>query len=369
MRISSPLTRDTQQLLSDLLYVIEKVFPLPLRLQAQVPQTVATLSRLLTAERGARTVIYLNNRQHLSAYIRYFLPWNCYKLVKLLPNLSLDIADGDSITDLGSGPLTFALALWISRPDLRKRRIEIRCVDHAGAALEAGKKLFKVYTDSTWTVSGIHSSVHGPIFGNRARLVSAINLFNEQYEHIPHRADLLQTAYPLADLLSARTSDGILVVEPGIPQAGHFISSLRQALLEKRIMPHSPCCHRERCPLPFNSQKWCHFAFDTADAPVALQKLSQAAGIPKKRATLSFIYTRSKAPQTQHGGRVLSDMFPLSYSLCGRYACSACGLVLIGAQPSLMKQYDSGSCISFKKDPTRHDLKSGAWYSPFPEWS
>ncbi|MDR1306234.1 MAG: rRNA methyltransferase [Treponema sp.] len=312
-----------------LLALIEETFPLPRRFRAGLPADVAELSRLLTNARPEREAGYLGRPGFLSAYLRYFLPWNVFRLHRLL---SLDavplpaLSDGDAVTDLGSGPLTLPVALWLARPELRKLHLEFRCVDHTGAALDAGKKLFLALTEknknprtggtpesgSGWIIKTIRGPLDVPVYGGGAKLVGAVNVFNEVYPHGPPG----EGAEEAADLLNSLcVPDGaVFAVEPGNPRGGVFIAGLRSALLERKRQPLAPCPHHGRCPLPGGrgpdsaaayrrpggnrggKAKWCHFAFDTRSAPAALCRLSEEAGIPKERAAVSFLLAGPAAP-------------------------------------------------------------------------
>jgi hypothetical protein len=187
-----------------------------------------------------------------------------------------------------------------------------------------------------------------------------------------------------------------LVVEPGVPRWGEFISSLRDALIEKGRFARSPCPHGEACPFPGGSSKagkkrWCHFAFDTEDAPPALPKLSAAAGIPKERAVLSFLFAWPRAvpracpradplppakaelhgkpgpekdPQAQpesFPARIVTDAFPLPQAQFGRYGCSEQGLVLVTGKKPEIEKLSSGTLINaLPAKPSQRDAKSGA---------
>ena len=314
----TPLPDETRKILEQLPALIDTVFPLPARYRSALPYDVAELSALLTSAREERSSSYLGKPALLSAYLRYFLPWNMYRLCRLFNSLPLELKPGDSVNDLGAGPLTLAASLWISRPDLRNIPLEFRCLDKTGSVLEAGRKLFAAIVELTyknsganltscpWTIRTIRSEIRrngrlsAEIMGKPAILSAAVNVYNELFwAFSPYDTDENERfAENQARLLSTITdkSGYILVVEPGIPRSGEFISLLRFFLLKERRFPLSPCTHSGPCSFPGNSirtngrkTKWCHFAFDTTDAPSGLHKLSRAARLPKERAVLSFI--------------------------------------------------------------------------------
>jgi hypothetical protein len=144
-----PLAPATRRLLEGIPALIDKTFPMPGRFRSTLPSDVAELSRLLTSGRGERGLSYLGHPSLLSAYLRYFLPWNLYRLCRLLPGLNLNFAADDRIIDLGCGPLTFAAALWISCPQLRTVPLEFHCIDRSGPALDAGRKFFAAIAASS----------------------------------------------------------------------------------------------------------------------------------------------------------------------------------------------------------------------------
>ncbi|AEF86583.1 small ribosomal subunit Rsm22 family [Treponema primitia ZAS-2] len=409
----SPLPEESSRLLDSLPALIDQVFPLPRKFRSGLPADVAELSRLLTSGRGDRNESYLGEPRFLSAYLRYFLPWNCCRLARLLPALTLpfgvrkvqrnsprsntdgislgnadDVSSGNeaiAITDLGSGPLTLPMALWISRPELRELPLEFRCLDRTGPVLEAGKKLFAALAgkDTPWRIKTIKASLGDPIRFPKANLVTAVNLFNELFWKIPqvdHRT-LAGFTGKNARLLSslALEQGSILVVEPGVPRCGEFISLLRTTFAETGRLPLAPCPHGEPCPVPGDQvgARWCHFAFDSGDAPADLRRLSEAAGLPKERAALSFLLAGpvSAAPEpavkvTETPGletekltlRIISDQFSLSGGgAWGRYGCSSRGLVLVSGKKQETEGLESGTLISLAvRGPERRDGKSGA---------
>ena len=403
------MEKESKILLNSIPELINKTFPVPGKFRGALPSDIAELSRLLTNSRGERSLSYLTRPNYLSAYLHYFLPWNLYRLCILLPSLNLKLSADDTVADLGCGPLTFASALWITRPDLRAIPLEFNCVDRSAPVMEAGKKLFLALAGQTgsensctWKINLIKKdiNINKSAGHNEASLVCAVNMFNEQYDRIPHNNTqaLRETTKSAALFMHGETSanGSILTVEPGVPQSGRFILFLREALAELGRLPSAPCPHTTDCPLSRKQQRqppavkqrtkkerWCHFAFETADAPKDLQRLSTAAKLPKERITFSFLLTEAvnlagiqteakKREEPLSAGqtgtrnafriRVLSDAFPLPGNRFGRYGCSAKGLVLLTGD---MKRIEKTSPLTLIEENKyfitgEHDAKSGA---------
>jgi len=203
-----------------------------------------------------------------------------------------------------------------------------------------------------------------------------VNLYNELFWNIPvqRKDSLLSFSESQGKLLSSLTekSGSVLVVEPGIPRSGEFISLLRSILLKENRFPLSPCTHYGPCPMPgHKNSRWCHFAFDTEDAPAELHKLSAAAKIPKERAVLSFLFAgpkaekKSKSDKPEETGnfkskvRVISDSFRLHAEKFGRYGCCDRGLVLVTASGAGINSSPSGALEELTLSGLK-DEKSGA---------
>ena len=222
--------------------------------------------------------------------------------------------------------------------------------------------------------------------GKAPALIAALYLYNEICQPIPPEdtGALSRLAESQAAFLAGLGGEGgrILVLEPGVPRSGEFISLLRGSFLRLGCLSLAPCLHPGPCPLEKGESregkraaKWCHFAFDTKDAPPALRSLSAAAGIPKERATLSFLLVEKKPllprppgqrlslpPQGRTVLRIISDPFPLSAGggeAYGRYGCGERGLVLVRGGRRRIESLGSGALVGVNLGAGR-DLKSGA---------
>ncbi len=379
------LSAETQKLLEGFPELAQSVMPLDSRKLHQLPADIRSLSHELTDERSERRVGYMNEPPVLSAYIRYYMWWNLVRLTRLFSGLSPALDDGDAAVDLGSGPLTLPIALWMARPELRSKKIVWYCVDLSQNALSAGEELFLSLAAKTghepWQIIRIKGEL-GVSLRRRVRLVASANMFNELFwdDPDPIEAQAKRHARSLASYAEDRAA--VLLIEPGVPLAGRFVSLMRDSLMRLDFMPASPCPHEGVCPFAgLRGGKWCHFVFDTADAPKALHALSDEAGLSKDRAALSFVYAvrdgRKAAPDESaasedagepadvaesvpSGGestasaasdrervsalagrfgaldvRVASDPIRLPDYRTGRYGCSELGMVLVtGSGPS-----------------------------------
>ncbi|MFO7608183.1 MAG: small ribosomal subunit Rsm22 family protein [Candidatus Krumholzibacteriia bacterium] len=320
--------------------LLAQAFPLRPKHRAALPGGVARLSALLTTDRDDLPRDYLARPEHLAAYLHWFLPWNLYRQGRLLAGLPLDLAAGARLVDLGAGPLTFLLALWLARPDLRGLPLRYEGVDRAEPALRAGRDLFAALAGpegAAWEIATRRGAA-GPHTGPGADLVVAANLLNELEPERGgrRRGPDVQEHERLVLGWERMVAPGgrLLLIEPGVRPAAAQLVRLRSAALERGWRVEAPCTHAETCPLPGRrGGAWCHFACDTAGAPRWLEALGRAAKLPKERASLSFLLLQAGGDMPAAGARfrvrVVSDVFDLPAGRRGCYACGEAGLVLL----------------------------------------
>lgn len=400
---------ESMQILKNFDEIVADVRNLSGKQKIQLYSSIKNLSHQLTDNRGSRRLGYMNEASFISAYISYFMWWNLVRLTRLFSNLPKSTFDFSSknedekqkenlvFLDIGSGPLTIPIALWLARPELRSKKIRFYCMDLSQNALSAGEDLYlsiaaKTISAETKTDPWQIVRVKGPL-GTKIKenvdFVTCGNVFNEIVQHNEMPTDFLAKKYT-EELISYMEKDSssnqaILLVEPGDPHSARFISLMRDALIRKDFLPVSPCTHSGECPMSGRTSgkttntygknaKWCNFAFNTDSAPAKLLKISEKANLPKERATLSFILSKKennpkqkKAPLTDQKQndksfiRIASDFIRLpELNKSGYYACSQFGMLLAVDQSHVQPKNGELLQIKTPSELSERDKKSGA---------
>lgn len=361
-----PLTPDAAKLLKDFGPLLNKVAPLKGKHRAKLAYGIRDLSRNLTGERGGLSSDYMGDPYFASAYLRYFLPWNMYRFSRLLPSLDLDLYDGSRIADLGAGPLTFLLSLWISRPDLREKKLNFLCLDRTPKPMRTGLELFESLAGnagSRWRVTLVKGGATHRL-KDRVDLLVAANTLNELA--LSDRHFFEEGVGRVSRVLSKNLRDKgrLLILEPGTRQSGHVITALRRELMHAGLMPVAPCPHLEGCPMDApQTGQWCHFNYDVDKAPAWLQKVSKEAALPKSNVSLSFLFA---APQVEHKDgavRAISRPFDIPTGM-GQYGCTAEGLVLLQGRHLPEMPFPGALLRPKRPEVPQIDEKSGAAIIP-----
>ncbi len=406
--------------------VLDEAAPLQAKHRAALKGDIRSLWEELTSDRESRSEEYLGTPAALSAYLRYFMPWNVFRLTSLLTNADFCLPDGAVVADVGSGPLTLPIALWASRPELREVPLTIYCMDRVERVLDAGIAVFETLCMRVggrlppWKIVSRKDSFGAPL-PERAHLLAAANVFNEFFWK--DRRSLGEKAIDTARTLLSYTRENgsLFVMEPGDPRSGSLISALRAALIAEGASPLGPCPHSLSCPMPGifkhllppeetrtvkgdpnaapsrfvlpqvvmpkkrDKYPWCHLGIDAVEAPAWLERLSEEAGLPKERAVLSYLWAARGAAARPAPGmpdsvpgererraragrgilvRVVSESFPLPDGSTGQYACSSLGYTLLKRKVG-EKGFASGDLLEVAVSPLpRPDEKSGAIILP-----
>ncbi len=353
------LEEDAQKVLGSFDSIVQGVQPLSSKQLRLLPQTIRQLSHELTDERASRKSGYMNEAARLSAYTRYFMWWNLVRLTSVFTGLPKDVfsglKDGSCCLDLGSGPLTLPIALYLARPELRHKKLTWYCVDTSQNALTLGENLLLSVVaklgGEEWTIMRIKGEM-GVKIKNPASLVTCANMFNELFWNTNKPLEELSKKYGTSLLGYGAKESLYFIAEPGIPRSGRFVSLLRDFYVRKKYSIVSPCTHIKTCPMDGRKgQKWCHFVLDGNVAPKPLQKLSMQIGLTKDRASISFVCASSseEKEKTELRSRIVSDSIfvPMGANGTkkkGRYACAPWGLTL--AMES-KENYASGDEVAY----------------------
>lgn len=366
---------------------IEAVWPLNARHRRSLPQDIRELSAALTFERSQLKTPYWQRPAFISAYLYYFLPWNIIRLGRLFAGLALpepQLRDNlvPALLDAGTGPLTLPMALWLARPEWRKKPVQIVALDSARQPVALGKKIFETLAKSLnckpWSIkvaTGPLQSLsrHLPAAASFPWLVTAANVLNEQQigMHGRQLADVEDWEENEADAWNERFSNlltawepllsdaPLLAVEPGTRLGGGGIMRLRQAALEFGLFPESPCTHAKICPLLETGASWCHFVFSANDAPEWLKELAREARLFKTSLSLSTVLLARKKSEKRDSKlmvRVISQSFEARGGI-SRYGCAACGLCLL---PDARRLVSGSLCQAVLPAKKTLDEKSGA---------
>ena len=365
-----------RQSLETLVAAVPKVLGLRAKHRQELPYAVRDLSRLLTSERSDLQHDYLQSPRSVAAYLSYFLPWNVLRLVRLLAGISNAwpaFGAQATLVDLGAGPLTLPLALWIARPDLRTVPLDILCIDRTKKPMTLGRELFQSLAAShgherpVWRIECLHRPLDMGLDAIRGRVeaISLANVLNELRwaREIPLDEQVAELAARLFDKLAP--SGRLLSVEPGTRWGGKLVELVRKAGLENPSAPRyalTPCTHDADCPLLEEKRRrsWCHFIAETISAPPALEKLAAEAKLEKDSLSVSFVALAAVKPVRQCAARVVSGPIRIpGQSGAARYGCSEHGLLLLVGDGG--RGLRSGDVIGYAlPDKPKSDSKSGA---------
>lgn len=413
----SKIPYESKKILETFDDIVAEVRGLNAKQRVFLSSAIKKLSHELTDDRGSRRLGYMNNAESVSAYIAYFMWWNLVRLTRLFANLpkkSFNLSENSVAIDIGSGPLTVVIALWLARPELRSKKITWYCMDLSQTALSQGEELYLSIVAKTialmkssknpedvknaekieaWKIIRVKGAL-GTEIKEKADLITCANAFNEIIQNNEMPTDFLAKKYSgeiekyMMD--SADSTKTVLLVEPGDPHSARFISLMRDAFIRRDFLPIAPCTHCEECPMAGRtggkstvngkSAKWCNFGFDTEDAPAKLLKLSEKANLPKERAVLSFVLLQKKSEEERKADiekqkrfeekntsskrfriRIASNFIKLpELHKSGYYACSELGLLLAVDMTNIHPKNGELLEIPLPQEKLEKDSKSGA---------
>ncbi|WP_419783242.1 small ribosomal subunit Rsm22 family protein [Maridesulfovibrio sp.] len=367
-------TNDVSKILDNYIKILQKTVPLKSKHSNELPYAIRDLSRDLTGERSSLSNDYMGDPRSLNAYLRYFLPWNLYRLARLFQGLDIKLPDNGIVVDLGAGPLTVAQALWIARPDLREKKLTFINVDRTPKPMREGAKLFTALAgeNSPWRMVNVKGGSTSKL-REKAHLLVTANMVNEASAGTRIPLPVWAEKFCLSMVHKLAPEGRMLIIEPGIRRSGRVLSVIRQEFVDAGFPVLGPCTHTEECPMNGEKGKaWCHFNFDSDHAPAWLQKLSAQCRLEKNNVSLSFLYVglRKEEVETAREGemliRAVSESFRLDEGGFGQYGCAAQGQILLSAQGGAKTLYPGGLIGMPVPEEEKRDEKSGSLIVPLP---
>jgi ribosomal protein RSM22 (predicted rRNA methylase) len=271
--------------------VLDQAVPLRARHKEEIHYAIRDLSKMLTGDRASLPKDYMGDPRTLNAYLRFYLPWNLYRLTRLFQGMDFNLPENGVIIDLGAGPLTVAQALWIAKPELRDKRLTFINVDRSPKPMREGQKLFEALAGkSPWKMVNVKGGPSSKI-REKADLLITANMVNEASSGMRTPLQLWANKFcqQISRMLAPKGK--MLIIEPGIRRSGRVLSIMRNEFMERGLSILAPCPHQEECPLNGEQGKsWCHFNFDSNHAPEWLQKLSAKCRMEKDNVSMSFLY-------------------------------------------------------------------------------
>lgn len=341
--------------------------------RSDLPDAVRELSNLLTTERAEMARPYWSSPRFVSAYLRYFLPWNLLRIGRLLESLTLpdpSLVAEPLAVDLGSGPLSFPIALWLSSPQWRRTPLRFVCADTAPRPLELGRVVLEDLAQRlgeplVWDIRLERAPLLQALRGlsTQPLLITAGNVLNEWQVQTPRMPDatFAERLGEVASVLSRsiHPQGQVLIVEPGTRLGGTLTATLRSAALEENLFPIAPCTHTMPCPLEGRRDRgWCHVHYeDDPGAPGWLATLAKDASLSKYGLSLSYVQlSPTRTTQTSNfPARIISQALAVPGHGLARYGCTEQGLVLIARSRGL----EPGALVNVAATDER-DSKSGA---------
>ena len=225
------LDKKSQELLENFDRVVQGVRPLNSKQLQKLPENIKALSHQLTDQRSERRLGYMNESVQLSSYVRYYTWWNLVRLTKLFSNLpAASFPNKECIClDIGSGPLTLVISLWLSRPELRELNLTWYCLDVSSNSMALGEDVYLSIVAQTggtpWKIVRVKGSFGtGTFIKEKADFITCANMFNEldQASDMPPE---FQSKKYYDQLCSYKNDDcKFLLIEPGVPNRHeHFV--------------------------------------------------------------------------------------------------------------------------------------------------
>lgn len=250
-------------------------------------RAAAAVDRLMTGyrDRSAEAPL-LRDRADVLAYAAYRMPATYEAVAAALEQFAARVPGWTPASHLDVGGGTGAAAwaasgIWPGEPGRRA----ITVLDRAGPALELGRELARMATDSSlrsaqWRQERLTASLELPAVD----LVTVSYLLGE----LPDEGRAVVDA-------AARAGRAVVIVEPGTPDGYLRVRSARERLTAAGFQVLAPCPHSVGCPVAVGTD-WCHFAARVSRS--ALHRRVKGGALPYEDEKFSYVAAVREVPRT-----------------------------------------------------------------------
>lgn len=279
---------------------------------------------------------YSFDANEAAAYASYYLPVNLLKPALVLEEahlLGFDIlrAEGNRWLDIGTGPGTsfWGIQWWCEK---RQKKLSFSGVDQSPLFVSLASQMAR----NAFSIQPNFSKELGtdPVALAKKFTPTHISFMNSLTEIFPDLSARIEAIKKLLAHLEAAARDGkpryLLIIEPGSKENSRDLSTLKDALQAKVLLP---CLSNRKCGALAKPQDWCHEEVE-CEFPAWLNELGASAKMRKESLLFSYLLLEVGGKTAQRNDlRVVSQRLERKGQVeC--WLCSSEGKIFARAQRS-----------------------------------
>lgn len=255
MNVEKSLTKHIPTLLS-LWRGNKNTSPLNSRELSSVSQALLSLQRGLTGNRKLAGSGYMDNKDHLGAYLLYYWPVSYMQISYAINSCTLFLSSNSkssdstvTILDIGSGPAPASMAICDLLSSITTNQIEVTLVDSSTKAMELAKRIYgddnpnvKVRTIKTDLQQGL------PPMSTKFDIIVMSHSINELWKD---KADKVERRSEFINHIAENLNPtGLLLIsEPALLETSRSLIQVRDELIKNGFSILSPCLKSHPCPV------------------------------------------------------------------------------------------------------------------------
>ena len=255
MNVEKSLTKHIPTLLS-LWRGNKNTSPLNSRELSSVSQALLSLQRGLTGNRKLAGSGYMDNKDHLGAYLLYYWPVSYMQISYAINSCTLFLSSNSkssdstvTILDIGSGPAPASMAICDLLSSITTNQIEVTLVDSSTKAMELAKRIYgddnpnvKVRTIKTDLQQGL------PPVSTKFDIIVMSHSINELWKD---KADKVERRSEFINHIAEnlKPTSLLLISEPALLETSRSLIQVRDELIKNGFSVLSPCLKSHPCPV------------------------------------------------------------------------------------------------------------------------